>query len=136
MAEKIQLEVVTPQGAIVSEDVIQVCAKGAGGDFCVLAHHAPFLSTIRPGPLSYMVDGNRHRLMVSEGFSEVSENKITFLVESGEKAEEIDLDRAQAAKERAERRLAEAKQREDVNAARAQAALQRALARIKTAQNV
>ncbi|MFO7761701.1 MAG: F0F1 ATP synthase subunit epsilon [Thermodesulfobacteriota bacterium] len=132
----IHLEVVTPQGAIVSEDVVQVCAKGDGGDFCALANHAPFLSTIKPGALSYMVDNNRHNLMVSQGFSEVSENKITFLVESGEKAEKIDVERAKAAKERAERRLAEAKQREDINTARAMAALQRALARIKAAQNV
>lgn len=134
MAETIKLEVVTPQGALVSEDVTQVCAKGEVGDFCVLAHHVPFLSTIKPGILGYMIDGERYYLMVNSGFSEVSENKITFLVESGEKAETIDLERAESARERAERRLEEAKQREDVNAARAQAALQRALARIKAAR--
>ncbi len=73
--------------------------------------------------------------MVSGGFCEVSNNKITFLVESAEFGEEIDVDRAMRAKERAEKRLAQVSAHEDnVNRARAEAALQRALARLKTAK--
>jgi F-type H+-transporting ATPase subunit epsilon len=135
MAETIHLEVVTPKGAIVSEDVDIVSAPGYGGDFGVLANHAPFLSTIKVGELVYKQSNTPYHLMVSGGFCEVSNNKITFLVESAEAGHDIDVDRALKAKERAEQRLAEAKaQQEKVNVARAEAALQRALARIKIAE--
>ncbi|RJX33802.1 MAG: F0F1 ATP synthase subunit epsilon [Desulfurivibrio sp.] len=135
MAESIHLEVVTPSGPVVSDDVDIVSAPGYGGDFGVLANHAPFLSTIKIGSLVYKKDGKDNYLMVSGGFCEVSSNKITFLVESAEAGQQIDVDRALRAKERAEKRLAEAKtQTEKINMARAQAALQRAIARLKVAE--
>jgi F-type H+-transporting ATPase subunit epsilon len=135
MAESIHLEVVTPSGPIVSDDVDIVSAPGYGGDFGVLANHAPFLSTIKIGSLVYKKDGKDNYLMVSGGFCEVSNNKITFLVESAEAGQQIDVDRALRAKERAEKRIAEAKtQTEKINMARAEAALQRALARLKVAE--
>ena len=135
MAESIHLEVVTPSGPVVSEDVDIVSAPGYGGDFGVLANHAPFLSTIKIGSLVYKQDGKDNYLMVSGGFCEVSNNKITFLVESAEAGQQIDVDRALRAKERAEKRIAEAKtQTEKINMARAEAALQRALARLKVAE--
>ena len=132
MAQQIALEVVTPAGAVVSEDVDIVNAPGYGGDFGVLANHAPFLSTITTGILSYEIGKDRHYLMVSGGFCEVSNNKITFLVESAEFGSQIDVDRAMKAKERAEKRLAKAASHdESVNIMRAEAALQRSLARLK-----
>jgi F-type H+-transporting ATPase subunit epsilon len=135
MAESIHLEVVTPSGPIVSDDVDIVSAPGYGGDFGVLANHAPFLSTIKIGSLVYKKDGKDNYLMVSGGFCEVSNNKITFLVESAEAGQQIDVDRALRAKERAEKRIAEAKtQTEKINMARAEAAMQRALARLKVAE--
>jgi F-type H+-transporting ATPase subunit epsilon len=135
MAEKISLEVVTPKGAIVSEDVDIVTAPGFAGEFGVLANHAPFLSTIKIGTLYYKIDGNEEELMVSGGFCEVSNNKITFLVESAERGHEIDVDRALQAKERAEKRLLQAReQQEKIDRTRAEAAMQRALARLKIAQ--
>lgn len=135
MAESIQLEVVTPSGPVVSDQVEIVSAPGYGGDFGVLANHAPFLSTIKIGSLVYKKDGKDNFLMVSGGFCEVSNNKITFLVESADSGHKIDVDRALRAKERAERRIAEAKTKaEDINMARAQAALQRAMARIRVAE--
>jgi F-type H+-transporting ATPase subunit epsilon len=135
MAETIELVVVTPSGPVVSENVDIVTAPGYGGVFGVLANHAPFLSTIKIGELSYKQDGNDRSLMVSGGFCEVSKNKITFIVESCEKGADIDIDRALRAKERAEKRLAQAKgQQEKINEARAQAALQRALARVQVAE--
>ena len=135
MAEKINLEVVTPKGAIVSEDVDIVTAPGIAGEFGVLANHAPFLSTIKIGTLRYKKDGTENELMVSGGFCEVSNNKITFLVESAERGHEIDVDRALQAKERAEKRLLQAReQQEKFDRTRAEAALQRALARLKIAQ--
>jgi F-type H+-transporting ATPase subunit epsilon len=135
MAEKINLEVVTPKGAIVSEEVDIVTAPGFAGEFGVLANHAPFLSTIKIGTLRYKQGGNENELMVSGGFCEVSNNKITFLVESAERGNEIDVDRALQAKERAEKRLLQAiEQQENFDRTRAEAALQRALARLKLAQ--
>jgi F-type H+-transporting ATPase subunit epsilon len=135
MAEKINLEVVTPKGAIVSEKVDIVTAPGFAGEFGVLANHAPFLSTIRVGTLHYKKDGNEMELMISGGFCEVSNNKITFLVESAERGHEIDVDRALQAKERAEKRLLQTKEQlAKIDRTRAEAALQRALARLKIAQ--
>ena len=135
MAEKLQLEVVTPKGAVFSDAVDIVTAPGYGGEFGVLANHAPFLSTIKTGVLSYKKDGVEDLMMVSGGFCEVSNNKLTFLVESAEQGGEIDVDRALRAKERAEKRLAQAQsQQEKVNRARAEGALQRAMSRLKAAE--
>ena len=132
MAQQIALEVVTPNGAVVNEDVDIVNAPGYGGDFGVLANHAPFLSTIKIGILTYETGKKRENLMISGGFCEVSNNKITFLVESAEFGKQIDVDRAMKAKERAEKRLAQAASSDDsVNIARAEAALQRAITRLK-----
>ena len=137
MAQQIRLEVVTPKGSVVNEDVDIVNAPGYGGDFGVLANHAPFLSTIKIGTLTFEQGRKRETLMVSGGFCEVSNNKITFLVESAEFGSDIDVDRAMRAKERAEKRLAQALQHdENLNRTRAEASLKRALARIKTAKSV
>lgn len=132
---QIQLEVVTPSGAVVSEEVDIVTAPGVGGEFGVLANHAPFLSTIKTGTLSYKKDRVSKFLMVTGGFTEVSNNKVTFLVESAEFGSDIDVDRAMRAKERAEKRLTQAQQAtEKINRVRAEAALQRSLARIRAAE--
>ena len=137
MAQQIRLEVVTPKGARVSEDVDIVTAPGFGGDFGVLANHAPFLSTIKIGTLTYENGKERKILMVSGGFCEVSNNKVTFLVESAEFGSEIDVERAMRAKERAEKRLAEVTQNEeDFNRKRAEVALQRAIMRLKVAKGL
>jgi F-type H+-transporting ATPase subunit epsilon len=135
MAQQIRLEVVTPSGAVVNEDVDIVNAPGYGGDFGVLANHAPFLSTIKIGLLTYEQGKQRQSLMISGGFSEVSNNKISFLVESAEFGKEIDVDRAMKAKERAEQRLGQATAHDEkFNQTRAEAALQRAMARIKASK--
>jgi F-type H+-transporting ATPase subunit epsilon len=135
MAQQIRLEVVTPTGAVVNDEVDIVNAPGYGGDFGVLANHAPFLSTVKIGLLSYQKGNQRENLMISGGFCEVSNNKITFLVESAEYGKQIDVDRAMKAKERAEKRLAQASQQTDsINRARAEAALQRALARLRASK--
>jgi F-type H+-transporting ATPase subunit epsilon len=132
---QIHLEVVTPSGPVVSDDVDIVTAPGVGGEFGVLANHAPFLSTIKTGTLTFKKDKQSKYLMVSGGFSEVSNNKITFLVESAEYGHDIDVDRAIQAKERAEKRLVQAQaQSETFNRVRAEAALQRAIARLSAAE--
>jgi len=135
MAESIQLEIVTPTGAVVSEAVDIVTAPGGGGEFGVLANHAAFLSTVKIGTLSYKQAGSTVSMMISGGFCEVSDNKITFLAEAAEKGADIDVDRAMMAKERAEKRLLEAKShKEKIDMVRAEAAMQRALARINAAK--
>jgi F-type H+-transporting ATPase subunit epsilon len=135
MAEKLHLEIVTPKGAVLSDQVDIVTAPGHSGEFGVLANHAPMLSTIKIGVLSYRKGDQETQLMVGGGFCEISKNKVSFLVESAEFGTQIDVDRALKAKERAERRLAEAmSQAEKINRARAEAALQRALVRIKVAK--
>lgn len=132
MGQQIRLEVVTPAGAVVNQDVDIVNAPGYGGDFGVLANHTPFISAIKIGTLSFEKDKKREMLMISGGFCEVSNNKITFLVESAEFGSDIDVERAMRAKERAEKRLLQSAQHdESVNKTRAEAALQRALARLK-----
>jgi F-type H+-transporting ATPase subunit epsilon len=135
MAEKLQLEVVTPKGAVVNEEVDIVTAPGYAGEFGVLANHAPLLSTIKIGVLTYKKDGQEETLMVSGGFCEVSNNKMSFLVESAERGADIDVDRAMKAKERAEKRLAEAVQhKEKIDRVRAEAALHKAISRLKLAE--
>lgn len=132
---QIHLEVVTPTGPVVSDEVDIVTAPGYGGEFGVLANHSPFLSTLKTGTLSFKKDKVTKYLMISGGFSEVSNNKITFLVESAEFGHDIDVDRAMLAKERAEKRLAQAiQQAEKINRTRAEAALQRAMARLRAAE--
>jgi len=135
MADKIQLEIVTPKGAVVDEAVDIVTAPGVDGEFGVLANHAPMLSTIRIGLLTYRQGSDEHHMMVSGGFCQVAANKATFLVETAELGHDIDIDRALQARERAEKRLAAARRKEEnINIARAEAALERALARIKAHQ--
>jgi len=136
MADRIQLEVVTPTGPVVSQEVDIVTAPGVDGEFGVLANHAPFLSTIKIGSLTFKHGNTTEVFMVSGGFCEVSNNKITFLVEAAERGREIDVDRALRAKERAEKRLAAARrQEENISHTRAEAALQRSLARLKASQS-
>ncbi|NDY42077.1 F0F1 ATP synthase subunit epsilon [Dissulfurirhabdus thermomarina] len=135
MANRILLEVVTPTKSVLSEEVELVTAPGAEGTFGVMANHAPLLATLRAGEMRYASGGGAVRLAISGGFCEISNNRMTVLAESAERAEEIDVERALRAKERAERRLQEAAaQRERIDVARAQAALTRALTRLKVAQ--
>ena len=135
MAQQIHLEVVTPAGQLVSEDVDIVTAPGTSGEFGVLAHHANYLTTIKTGVLSFKTDRQVKYIMVSEGFAEVSDNTVTFLVESAEHGYDIDVKRAMQAKERAERRLIQAQAHdEDLNRIQAEAALHRAVARLAAAE--
>ncbi|RLG12794.1 F0F1 ATP synthase subunit epsilon [Candidatus Pacearchaeota archaeon] len=132
---KILLEILTPERVVVSEEVDIVTAPGVVGEFGVLAHHAPMVAAVKIGPLRYKVDDREQWVAINNGFCEVSQNKITFLVETAEKAEEIDVERALKAKERAEKRIQQYKSGvEKIDYARAQAALQRALVRLQVAE--
>ncbi len=134
MANKLNLEVVTPTKLVVSDQVDLCTVPGTEGAFGVMANHAPILSTLTIGEMHYEKDGNQVRMAVSGGFVEVSDNRMTVLAEAAEIADDIDVDRALRAKERAEKRLQEAASgREDIDIARAKAAMARALARLKVA---
>ncbi len=134
MANKLNLEVVTPTKLVVSDEVDLCTVPGTEGVFGVMANHAPILSTLKIGEMHYDKDGNIVRLAVSGGFVEVSANRMTVLAEAAEISEDIDVERALRAKERAEKRLQEAESgREDIDIARAKAAMARALTRLKVA---
>jgi F-type H+-transporting ATPase subunit epsilon len=135
MAGNIFLEVVTPEKIVVSEDAQIVAAPGSLGEFGVLIGHTPFLTTLKTGIMRFTDAGGQEQyVFVSGGFAEALPDKVTVLAESGERKADIDLERARAAQERAEKRLAEDHSRKDIDFIRAEAALQRALVRIKLAQ--
>jgi F-type H+-transporting ATPase subunit epsilon len=132
MANKIHLEIITPSKQVLNQPVEMVTAPGSDGVFGVLANHTPFLTSLKIGELKYQNDGKNFRLALSNGFCEISSNKMTVLAEAAEFSEDIDIDRALKAKERAEKRLQEAiSSKENINTARAQASLTRALTRIR-----
>ena len=131
MASTIKLDVVTPERVVYSQDVEMVIARSLDGDLGILANHAPLIAALKIGILRIKKENRFSHLAVSGGgFMEVSPEKITILADTAEKPGEIDVERATAAKERAERRLASP--REDVDQFRAEAALRRAVTRLET----
>jgi len=132
--EKLHLEVITPEKVIVNEDVESVVATSSLGEFGVFLEHIPFLSGIIPGELRYTTGDKTESLAVTNGFAEVSNNKVSVLVDAAEKAHDIDLERAHRAIERAKERLAKDRGTEDIDFQRAEVSLKRAIARIKVAE--
>jgi len=131
MTSKLILEIVTPHGQILSEEVDEVSAAGSEGDFGVLAGHVPFMTTLKIGILSYKKGNETIYVFVNSGYAEVTAEKIIVLADSAEKSTEIDVERAKAAMKRAEERL---KKAEEIDFARATASLERATIRIQLAQ--
>ena len=135
MAENIVLEVVTPEKQVVQEDAQIVMAPGSLGEFGVLVGHTTFMTTLKVGSVRYTdANGTERYVFVSGGFAEALPDKVTILAESAERRSDIDLERAQGAMQRAEKRLAEDRSREDIDFIRAKAALQRAVERIRVAE--
>jgi F-type H+-transporting ATPase subunit epsilon len=130
MAQHIKLSIVTPEKEVVSDDCQIVMAPGSVGEFGVLSGHTPFLTSLKIGAVRYTDgSGKEHVVFVSGGFAEVLPDKVTILAESAESEEAIDAKRAEAARDRAEKRIAEAGK--DLDMIRAQAALARAIQRLK-----
>ncbi|WP_291321126.1 F0F1 ATP synthase subunit epsilon [Desulfonatronospira sp.] len=129
MANLIKLEIVTPDRNLMSEDVEYVGAPGVSGEFGVLHNHTPFLTALSIGSLFYKKEGRKYYVFVSGGFTEVTPTKVSILAEVAEKAEEISLERARKARERAEQRLQQEK--EQIDYARAKSAMARAMYRLK-----
>lgn len=131
---RLNLEVVTPERIMVSQEVETVVAPGLLGEFGVLEGHVPFLSGLIPGELRYTAEGQTESLVISNGFAEVLDDKVSVLVNAAEKAAEIDVERARKAMKRAEERLAKDRGKEDIDFLRAEVALKRAMMRIKVAE--
>ena len=125
-------EILTLQKLFLREEIRFVIAPGSEGVFEVLAHHAPFVFALKPGPLRIRLpDGQEQDVAVGTGFLVVQKERTTVLTRSAERPEDIDVERARRAKERAEQRLQQ--KSADFETARAEASLQRALARLKVA---
>lgn len=134
MSEKtFHLEIITPRKVVFQGKVRSVSAPGVMGGFQVLFNHAPLFASIGIGALKIIDDnGNEHIYATSGGFVEVVKNNVTVLAETVEGSDEIDIARAEAARERAKKRLRERTPEIDVD--RAQLALMRALNRLKVAK--
>ena len=130
MADTIQLEIVTPERLVVNEAAEYIEIPGKTGYLGVLPGHAPLISELAAGELSYRTGNQTKRVAVAWGFAEVLQTKVTVLAETAEKAEEIDTARAEAAKRKAEAELQKAGPEGN---AEAEAALQRATARLDVA---
>ncbi len=131
MAEGLNIEITTPHRQWRFEGAVSCTAPGVLGSFQVLHDHAPLMSELSVGELKVVVDGAEKYFAVSGGFLEVKNNVVTLVLEACEAAEEIDVERAQRAMERAKNRLKE--RRPDIDFARAEAALARALNRLRVA---
>ncbi len=130
MAEGLTLEVATPTRLVVAEVVDEVVAPGIEGYFGVLPGHAPFLTTLGIGELMYRRGRDEFHLAVAGGFAEVRNDKVIVLADTAERPTEIDRERAERARQRAEQRLA-GRAQEEIDYARAACALARALTRLQ-----
>jgi F-type H+-transporting ATPase subunit epsilon len=140
---KLTLEIVTPDRSLVNDEVDEVQLPGAEGYFGVLPGHTPLLATLQVGELWYRVGQAKHYLAVAFGFVEVLPDRVTVLAQIAERAQEIDVARAEAAKRRAEERVARAPQGSagvsgagsspDLDFERARIALAKSLLRLQVA---
>lgn len=128
----IRLDIVTAERLVYSEEVDMIVAPGSEGELGILPHHAPLMTTLQPGELLIKQGGEDFSMAVTGGFLEVRPDRVTVLADAAERAEEIDMARAEEAKRRAEERLG--KEPAEADAARAEAALRRSMIRLKVAQ--
>jgi F-type H+-transporting ATPase subunit epsilon len=122
------LSIVTPDRAIVHEQVDEVQAPGAAGYFGVLPGHTPMLALLQVGTLWYRKGAEKHHLSIAGGVAEVAADRVIVLATIAERADEIDVDRAQASRQRAEKRMAE--RQGDLDLERARISLLKALTRL------
>src|SRR4030095_9906034 len=130
MADQLQLEVVTPERRLLSEQVNSVTVPGRGGELGILPGHASLISDLQSGVLSYDEDGTTFLMHVSGGFVEVNNDRVSVLAEIAERPEEIDPERARRASDIAEKRLS-GQSGTDIDIDRAQAKLTRNLTRLQ-----
>jgi len=131
MADTFQFEIVTPEKLVVRDVAEEMQIPAKNGYIGVLPGHAPLVTELAVGEISYRNGSDTHRLAVAWGFAEVLPDKVTILAQTAERAEEIDVKRAEEARNRAEERLTSGTTETDF--ARAENALQRAEARLQVA---
>lgn len=131
-SQLIHLKIVTPRGIFLEDDISELVAPGKDGDFGVLIGHTPFISSVRPGILKVFKNDKPELYSLMNGFVMVDVDKVRIFTEIIEQPDDIDLKRAERAKERAEKRMLEKK--EDTDLRRAEAALKRAIARIQISE--
>ncbi len=131
----VELTIVTPEREVFSGTVDNIVLPGSEGDFGVLEHHERFLAPLRIGEAHVDAGGTTRYAAISDGFAQVNGERVVVLVDSCELADEIDVARASAARERAERRIRELESghEDDVELRLSEAALQRAVIRIQVA---
>ena len=134
MADKIQLEVVTPERRVLAEPVEMVTVPGLGGELGILPGHTPLISQLKTGVLTYVEDGKSFQLHVSGGFLEVRDDHVAVLAEVAERPEEIDTAQARQARERLEKQLSNWTGSEE-DLAVAQAELERSTVRLQLASS-
>ncbi len=128
-----QVVLLTPERTLLETEIASLVAPGSEGFLGILAHHAPLITGLKPGPVTLTLPGGRKEVYsVSGGFLEVSNNRTVILADAAERPEEIDLSRAEAARDRAKDRLE--RRTPELDAARAEAALARALNRVYVAR--
>jgi len=127
---EIHFKVVMPNVKKLDKEIDSAILPGVEGDFEVLPGHAPFITKLRAGVIKYTVGQENDFLAIHEGFVTVENNTIMILTEECEHKQEIDIHRAEVAKERAEKRIANKSSETDIDYRRAEAALHRAVARI------
>ena len=132
MADKLKLEMVTPYKRVLSEEVDELTAPGFVGELGLLPGHTPLLTTLKVGEMTYKKGAEQFHVAVNWGYLEVADDTVTVLVDTAEKADEIDLKRAEAALGRAEDALKTLSE-EDKQFKIMEAALERALIRIQVA---
>lgn len=130
--DKLKFEIVTAERVVFSDDVDIVVAPGIEGQLGILPHHAPLMTMLQPGELLVRKGSEEQSIFVSGGFMEVSGDKVVVLADTAERAEEIDISRAEAAKHRAQERMEQPST--EVDLARTQAALLRSMMRLKVAE--
>ena len=130
----IKVDIVTAERVVLSTDADEIVAPGVEGQLGILPHHAPLMTTLQSGELVVKLGEVEYTLAISGGFLEVRPDRVIVLADSAERAEEIDISRADAARKRAEERLKD--RGEGIDQIKAEAALKRALARLSVAEKV
>ncbi|NOZ68685.1 MAG: F0F1 ATP synthase subunit epsilon [Deferribacteres bacterium] len=131
MAEKLTLDIVTPYGHVFTGEVDEIVASGSDGELGILPDHIPLITTLKIGMLTYRKGSETAHFFVNWGYAEIGPDRVTIIADSAEKSEDIDVERAKKAMQRAEERL---KQIEKFDEGRARAALERSMMRIQVAE--
>jgi F-type H+-transporting ATPase subunit epsilon len=131
---KLRLEIVTAERELFSDEVDMVVAPGSEGELGILPRHAPLLTTLQPGALRLKKDGEETLMVVSGGFLQVYRDRVLVLADTAERAEEIEEERAEQARQRALAALREGSREDALQAEAARLALRKSLARLQVAR--